>query len=965
MKLKQIALLALLMVASIVGKSQTGLIKGTITDANTRESLIGATVVIQGTSKGASTDFDGNYQIDKVKAGSYNLVVSYISYDNQIIRVDVTEGKATVVNIALKTATLDIDEVKVVAKRRENTEVSMISSIKSSNLIVSGITAQQIGKSQDKDAAEVIRRVPGVSIRDDKFVIVRGLIERYNTVWLNNASTPSSESDVRSFSFDAIPSGLIDNILIYKTAAPELPADFAGAAINILTKTLVDKNGFSISIGTGGVQGTVFNDFYRYKGSSTDWLGFDNGTRALPSSFPSTTDFRRMADNSTSGDKAEITRLGQSFSSIWAPDKMKAKPDLTFSFESQNRFTIGKMSLSNITAISYSNKFKQEDIYRAAYQAYDTIHDKSSVSYYFNDKRFVNNTRVSGLMNWMLIFGNNQKIEFRNVYNQLGTTRTTLRDGENFYGGNFERSFELAYESRMIYSSQLGGDFSFLNGRDKLDFTLGYSTANKLQPDIRRVKSSLSSDLPAGSPYSLGINFNADPTLLGRLFLENHEHIWTAGANNTFTLSVLGISPEVKTGIYLEKKNRVFSARNIGYAISNITKFDWSLAKLPYSETPFDQSYFDAIQNTLSRNNINETTGLKIDESSNLSDSYSASNRLAAGYVALKLPVSKALNLNGGVRVESNTQTLEGFNEIGDSVLVDNHHVDLFPSLNFTYNFTKELLLRLAYGRTINRPEFREISPFSFYNFEEKATVYGNPDLKNAYIKNYDLRVEWYPSLGEMITLGGFYKEFSNPIEAHLKDYGSGWNYKYFNAINADVYGLELDVRKTLSALGEQDNFLRYFKDLTLILNGSLMKSKINNNDPTERDKTRELQGQSPYLINAGIYYQNENNGLMVNLLYNRTGERIAYVGDKSNPHIYEEPFNSLDLTVKFQPKKFMTISAGIKNLLNDEIIFNQYEEFNQDLNGDKVGDVMVKRTEINRKYKPGRAVSLGMTFNF
>ena len=362
MKLKQILLLAFCMIVAIAGKSQTGIIKGTITDANTKESLIGATVVIQGTSKGASSDFDGNFQIDNVKAGSYNLVISYISYDNQIVRAAVTEGKETVLNFALKSASVDIDEVKVVAKRRDNTEVSMLSSLKTGNLIVSGISAQQISKSQDKDAAEVIRRVPGVSIRDDKFVIVRGLTERYNTVWLNNASTPSSESDVRSFSFDAIPSGLIDNILIYKTAAPELPADFAGAAINILTKTLVDKNGFSISIGTGGVQGTVFNDFYRYKGSSTDWLGFDNGTRALPSSFPSTTDFRRMADNSTPEDKAEITRLGQSFSSIWTPDKMKAKPDLTISFESQHRFTLGKMSLSNITAISYSNKFKREDI---------------------------------------------------------------------------------------------------------------------------------------------------------------------------------------------------------------------------------------------------------------------------------------------------------------------------------------------------------------------------------------------------------------------------------------------------------------------------------------------------------------------------------------------------------------------------------------------------------------------------
>ncbi len=954
----------LLIITNLLTHAQSGTIKGVITDSKTNESLIGTTVLIQGTTQGTITDFDGNYLIPKVNPGTYNLVVSYISYETKIIRIEVKSGEETNLNVTLDPATLNIGEVQVVAKKRSDTEMSLLSSLKSGDLIASGISSQQIGRSQDKDASEVIKRVPGVSIRDGKFVIVRGLTERYNTVWLNNASTPSSEADVRSFSFDAIPSGLIDNILIYKTPSAELPADFAGASINILTKSLVDKNGFSVSIGTGGVQGTVFKDFYRYKGSSTDWLGFDNGTRALPSEFPSTTGFRRMADNSTPEDKAKITQLGQSFSSIWTPDKMKAKPDLTLSLGLQHRFTLGKMSLSNISALNYSNKFVREDIFRAAYQAYDTIRDKASQSYYFNDERFTNSTRLSGLMNWMLIFGNNQKIEFRNLFNQLGTTRTTLRDGENFYGGNFERSYELAYESRMVYSSQLGGDFSFLEGRDKLDVTFGYSYANKLQPDIRRIKSSLNSDLPEGSPYSLGINFNADPTLLGRLFLDNHENIWMAGANNTFTFSMFGINPEVKAGVYLEKKDRQFTARNIGYVISNIMQFDWNLTKLPYSETPFDQSYFDAIQNVFSKDNINETTGLKIDESTNLSDSYSASNRLAAGYLGIKLPIIKALNLNAGMRIEKNDQILDGFDEIGDSVHVNNNHTDFFPSVNLTYNFTEELLFRMAYGKTINRPEFREISPFSFYNFEEKATIYGNPDLKNSYINNYDVRLEWYPAFGEMVTLGGFYKEFSNPIEAHLKDYGTGWNYKYFNAIKADVYGLELDVRKTLADLGSQDNFLRYFKDLTLVLNGSLIKSKIKNDDPTERDITRELQGQSPYLINAGIYYQNDNNGLMVSVLYNRIGERIAYVGDTSNPHIYEEPFNSLDLTVKFQPKEFITISAGVKNLLDDNIVFQQYEKFNKDVNGDQVGDGIVKRTEINRKYRPGRTFSIGLTFN-
>ncbi len=945
--------------------AQTGVIKGMVTDSKTNESLIGTTVLIQGTTQGTVTDFDGNYLIPKVNPGTYNLVISFISYETKIIRVEVKNGEETNLNVSLEPATLDIGEVKVVAQKRSDTEMSLLSSLKSGDLVVSGISSQQIGRSQDKDASEVIKRVPGVSIRDGKFVIVRGLTERYNTVWLNNSSTPSSESDVRSFSFDAIPSGLIDNILIYKTPSPELPADFAGAAINITTKSLVDKNGFSISIGSGGVQGTVFNDFYRYKGSNTDWLGFDNGTRALPSDFPSTTEFRQLADNSTSEDKVRITQLGQSFSSIWTPGKMKAKPDLTLSAGLQHRFALGKMSLSNISALNYSNKFLGEDIFRGAYEAYNTGNETAK-SYSFGDERFTNSTRLSGLTNWVLIFGNNQKIEFRNLFNQLGTTRTTLRDGENLYGGNFERSYELAYESRMIYSSQLGGDFSFLEGCDKLDFTLGYSYANKNQPDIRRVTTILPDQRPEGTPYSLSINFNATPDQLGRLFLRNNENIWMTSVNNTFTFSLLGINPELKTGIYLEKKDRIFTARNIGYVIANIMQFDWNLTKLPYSEIPFDESYFNAIRNVFSKDNINETTGLKIDESTNLSDSYSASNRLAAGYIGLKLPIAKVLNLNGGLRVEKNRQILDGYSlDTGDSVHINNNHLDLFPSVNLTYNFTEELLFRLAYGRTINRPEFREISPFSFYNFEEKATIYGNIDLKNSYINNYDARLEWYPAIGEMVTIGGFYKEFSNPIEAHLKDYGTGWNYKYFNAIKANVYGLELDVRKTLADFGSQNNFLRYFKDLTLILNSSLIKSTIKNNDPTERDSTRALQGQSPYLINAGIYYQNDNNGLIVSVLYNRIGERIAYVGDTSNPHIYEEPFNSLDLTVRYQPKEFITISVGVKNLLDDYVVFQQYEKFNIDVTGDDIGDGIVKLTDITREYKPGRVFSLGLTFNF
>ena len=245
--------------------------------------MIGTTVLIQGTTQGTITNFDGEFIIPKVNPGSYNLVVSFISYESQIIRVEVTNNKETVVNVALEPATLDIGEVKVVAKRRTDTEMALLSGLKAQNLIVSGISAQQISNSQDKDAAEVISRVPGITITDGRFVVVRGLIERYNSVMLNDATAPSFEADKRAFSFDAIPSGLIDNILIYKSPSPELPADFAGAAIDVQTKSTADENSLVISYGNKYVQNTTFsNDFQTYKGSKTDWLGFDNGIRDIP-----------------------------------------------------------------------------------------------------------------------------------------------------------------------------------------------------------------------------------------------------------------------------------------------------------------------------------------------------------------------------------------------------------------------------------------------------------------------------------------------------------------------------------------------------------------------------------------------------------------------------------------------------------------------------------------------------------
>ncbi len=481
-------LIALFLPTGSLLYSQTGSISGKITDATTGEELIGASVLIQGTTKGAVTDVHGNYNLEGLSNGQYNLVFSYVSYEQTILRAEIKKGERVEMDLKLNPSATSLGEVKVTANKRTDTELSIISSLRNENQVVSGISKQQISRSQDKDASEVIARVPGVTVRDGKFINVRGLDERYNVVWLNGINTPSSEADRRAFSFDVLPSSLIDNIVLYKTPAPEIPADFSGAVVQIQTKNTVDINSIEFSYNAGYRQYTTFDKFYTYQGGKTDWLGFDDGTRNLPAGFPSTSEFRNMADNPTEADKQKITELGRAFSKEWYPHTTKASPDQSFLFNINHKFLIGRVSLGNVTSLGYSTGNQYRQIFRAGYQAYDVVHDHPDTSYYFNDDNYSTKTKLNGLFNWLVVFGNNQKIEFRNFFNQISDKQSLIRSGRDFYGGSYKAGTELGFQSRSIYSGQLSTDLNFNQSATNLNFTLGYAYTNKLQPDIRRIE---------------------------------------------------------------------------------------------------------------------------------------------------------------------------------------------------------------------------------------------------------------------------------------------------------------------------------------------------------------------------------------------------------------------------------------------------------------------------------------------
>jgi hypothetical protein len=536
---------SLLLLGQLFG--QTGTIAGTVKDKSKSESLIGATVMIEGTSVGTTTDIDGNFKINNVRPGAYNLKVTYISYSAKTIEnVKVVAGKTTNISAELEENLVSLGDITVTAVRKTNTEISMITDIKATPFISTGISGQQISRTLDKDASEVVKRIPGITIIDNRFLIVRGLAQRYNNVWLNNAATPSSEADVKAFSFDIIPSSLIENIMIFKSPAAELPADFAGGFVKIATKNMPDKNGWFLSYGTGFSEHTTFLTYYKGVSSGTDWLGFDNGTRTLPADMPAHLNEFESATNPAIRDR--ITSLGRELNNNWSASSATAFPDQKFLAGIMRRFKIGSNTIGNTSAINYSLSNSSDKIGITDYSIYNFTSDKPSYLNQFTDSQYSSTARIAIMNNTSALVGKNTRLEFRNLLNQSGTSRFTSRDGREWYAdGRYIHSEEQRYVSRLVYTGQLAGEHSLKGDENtKLDWILGYAYSNKKEPDTRRFR--YIRDLVDTTKYMLLFADQADLSSESRMWIDLLENTVSASVNFTRKMDINGFTPDFKTG---------------------------------------------------------------------------------------------------------------------------------------------------------------------------------------------------------------------------------------------------------------------------------------------------------------------------------------------------------------------------------------------------------------------------------
>jgi TonB-dependent receptor len=921
-----------------IDQSGRGSIAGKVMDQRSGETIIGANVVIEGTTIGAASDINGDYRIGNLEPGTYNITVTFISYEPVVIEnVRVDAGRTTSLNVSLREQELSLEGVQVTARRVTHTEMSVITSIQNSNLVISGISAQQISRSQDSDAAAVVKRIPGVTLVDNRFIMIRGLSERYNASMLHNTYAPSMETDVRSFSFDIIPSNLVDRILIYKSPAPDLPGDFAGGVIRVYTKSIPEENGVNVSYSSSYEPGVSMGNFKTQQNGKWHWLGFNDNFHTLPGGFPE--NIRSIANNPDA-----VNQAGRALNNNWLP--LETNSGLNHSLHLTGGYSVrlGRARLGNISAISYSNSKSIDNVSRADFNAYDMNMERKSYIYRFNDEKNSQNIRTSFMHNWSLHLGKNHSIELKNQYYQLSNSEYVLRTGPHFdFNYNaFNHSFHQVY--RGLYSGQLTGSHSFFDEKTSVEWTAGYGYSFRDEPDYRRYRSDLDTltrDVTLYVPFGAAASY-----FLGRFYSQMEENNITAAINITHRLTFdrfQGFVPEISAGIFYENKDRYFHSRNLGYVRANTMMFDQDLLE-------------SGISYLFEEKNINTTTGIKIDEQTNPSDSYNAFNRLQAGYLMMNVPFGQKLRLVTGVRAENNRQSMHSHSLTNQPIDVEYPVTSWLPSANLSYNFNSRMLMRLAYGKTLNRPEFRELAPFGFYDFSFNLVKKGNEYLQTAYIHNADLRWEFYPKAGEMVSLGLFYKYFDRPIESKFIDGGGSGGIKTFsyeNAESAVSQGIEVEVRKSLEGFSRS----KFLDDLSLLFNAALIKSNVKLGKAGEGQlvSDRPMQGQSPFIVNAGLYYRNMASDIQVNLLYNIVGQRIFIIGYHSYPDIYEMPRNQLDLTVSKSFGKKMELKAGIRDILNENIVLMQ------DANQDGIFDM--ESDQVIQRFRPGTRFSLGLSY--
>jgi outer membrane receptor protein involved in Fe transport len=929
--------------------AQTGIIRGSIIDDSNGEALIGATAQLEASTIGAIADIDGKFSIANVPDGTHTLVFSYVGYQTQKVEgVIVKAGEVVVLDIRLKTESIGLEEVVVTAQAIKNNEVALLTMQRKSSLVMDGISAKQFSMNGDSDAGAAIKRVTGVSVEGGKYVYVRGLGDRYSKTSLNNSEIPGLDPNRNTVQMDLFPSNLIDNLVVYKTFSPNIPANFTGGFVNISTKEFPDAFTVQVSASAGYNANATFQP-----GVITDnwgknhWLGFADPNRAIPAI---------VADGITvrSFNQAEAMLLDKetkSFKGSFNPSTFTPAPNHSFSFSIGDQKTVFGKQLGFIGGLSYQRNyeyFQNGDVGRFFLPGSVTA-ARLDTLYNLKQTRGSESILWGGLLNTTLKLSKNHKIGLNLMHNQGAEASASFYEGTfPFASGNdpnfFFQGRSLVYIERSMSNAQLKGTHHLPGSNIKFDWIGSYSQSEQDEPDLKYFQNLRFGQDPENYGYD-AISNNVRPT--SRYFRNMTESNYDIKANVEIPVTINNQPSKIMMGGSYVAKSRNFEETIVQYKPEpGATLYDGDI------DAYFDESNLGLL-GIDGNGNPTFPYGLIIQDNTTGGGTYTGEERVPAVYAMMDWQVNKMLKVSFGARYEKTDIDVDNINASAAERFASLNNDDILPSINVTQQLSDNTNLRLAYGRTLARPTFRELAKFASFDFQGDFLIIGNPFLMRTTIDNFDLRWETFPKSGELISVSAFYKSFQDPIERAVDPNTNdlATQIQFRNVKSAWLVGAEFEFRKkldfitpTLSNFSAGFNFA-YIYSRVDIAPGELALIRVN--DPNA-DSQRQMFGQSPYIVNALLAYDNPDRKLNANVTFNVQGARLSVVSTGGIPNVFEQPRPVLDVNVKKGIGQRWSVKLAAANLLNSE--FRQTHSF--------------KGQEYNfSSYRIGATFSAGISF--
>lgn len=934
-----------------------GRVLGKLVDAETGDPLIGANVLLEGTTLGASSDLDGTFIIMDVPPAVYTVVVMYVGYsETRVENLKVQPDQAAKLDLSIKPEVIESEAVVVEAALMKDTEASLLKKRQRATAVSDAISAEQISRAGSGNAADAMSRVTGASVVGGKYVYIRGLGERYSNTQLNGAELPSADPDKKAFQLDLFPSGLLDNIVTIKTFTPDQPGNFSGGIVDVGTKTFPER--FTLNFSTAVVTNTLSTGepgFLTYQGGGSDWKGMDDGTRALPEELSDPNVFIPPLNQARNNPElaADLDNYSNAFKTGMAPRTKTGPLNQRYAFSIGNQGQLFKRPLGYMVSFNYTT---DASFYRGGQVGRWKLTGKVAENEELANQVLLSDTQGKEDVLWGGLATLNYK---PHANHEIGGNIIRTQSGEStsrYLVGVWPEQFldnpnayfetrALRYVERSLSSFQFNGKH-YLRPLGRMTFTWSGTIAETSQdePDARFFSDNFAIQNFQGLDTTI---YSISPSIYPRpaRYFRNLEE---SSRNLNLQISLpfkqwSGQQSKFSVGAYYNQKERIFTEQLYEY---------WQGTGFRYNgdaEAFFSPPNIGIIGVDTLSNGYRYNFGNYIQKSPNaLGGDYSGDEEITAGFGMLEMPLFSRLRIIGGVRFEATR--MEVFDDDTTGGIDAN---DWLPSVNLVYQLSPQMNLRGAYGRTLARPNFREKAPYASYDFANDVIFQGNVDLKRTLIDNFDLRWEWFARSGEIYAVSGFYKRFRNPIERviDLRYASEGAIVRFENVEEAKVYGLELEVRKHLDELSGLlryvrvgGNFSLVYSEVNIPENELLLIRQLDPNAGT----TRPLQGQSPYIINLEMGYYNPALGSDISLHYNVFGERLSEVSLGGTPNVFEQSRPLLDVIYTQPVWSGLSLKLSGKNLLDTS--YRTIHEYK----GEKY---------VRQLYKLGREFSVGLSY--